>query len=222
MLRFLSYMVNFFMPQQCLGCQAPMPAVSVQPVCDACRSGLRPYPAPLYETPSVSIRAVLCYEGLAVRLVHLFKYRGLSCAQKILRGIVGQYLREHTALYNRDRFDYICPVPLHWLKYIKRGFNQSAVIAGWAGECLRPVPVAQCLRKNRYTHSQTRLTREMRRVNVHRSISLKKNWKERLRGKNVLIVDDICTTSSTLKECIRVIRSARARQVHCLVIAHGK
>lgn len=115
----------------------------------------------------------------------------------------------------------VVPVPLHWLKKWRRGFNQAEIIARGvaeglafrqtgAGEPAGSIPVAaRLLRRRRYTSTQTRRSAQSRQSNVSGAFALNRREAERLRAAGVthiLIVDDVLTTGSTLKECIRLLQ----------------
>lgn len=91
--------------------------------------------------------------------------------------------------------DVIVPVPLHWRKRMSRGYNQCEQIAYGVGE-KTGLPVATNLRAARRHSTQTHLSREERQRNIKGVFKVRKA--EALAGKHILLVDDICTTGSTL------------------------
>ncbi len=92
--------------------------------------------------------------------------------------------------------DAIVPVPLHWTRRLKRGYNQSHIIALGISEALGGVPVVGgCIVRRRNTVTQTRLGGELRRTNVKGAFFLKRP----LPPGHILLVDDILTTGSTLE-----------------------
>jgi ComF family protein len=158
------------------------------------------------------------YDGALRRLVHLLKYEQLRPAAQVLGAKLAQAV-------DPSRFDgeepvLVIPVPLHKKKLRQRGFNQSEMIARAA---MRHLPtsrfelLAGCLRRTRETASQTGLTRHQRRENVRGAFVVARE--EKLRGRSVLLVDDVYTTGTTLNECARVIRAAGAKQVVVATVA---
>lgn len=91
--------------------------------------------------------------------------------------------------------DFICPVPLHWRKRMKRGYNQSEMIASGMSSVLK-IPVSRDLVARKGHKTQTHLSREQRQSNTKGVFKLKNP--DRYSGKHILIVDDICTTGSTM------------------------
>ena len=95
--------------------------------------------------------------------------------------------------------DVLVPVPLHWLRKLQRGYNQSLLLCrGIAEVWPRPV-VKDVVVRHRYTRQQSRQLGPQRGTNVEGAFSLKHG--ERLAGKHVLLVDDVLTTGATLGAC---------------------
>ena len=115
--------------------------------------------------------------------------------------------------------DILVPVPLHRKSKSRRGFNQSELLITELLRRLdREVSVNNLVRIQN-TRSQIILSREERIKNVTNAFQVKNP--ELFVNKNVLLVDDVCTTGSTLNECARSLKSAGAQKVYGLVLAHG-
>lgn len=101
-----------------------------------------------------------------------------------------------------DCFDGIVPVPLHWFKYLKRGYNQSDIFARGLSAILG-IPVYKALQRTTYRKSQTKVTqREARSHNVEGVFAPRAHTTRRYAGQHLLLVDDVLTTGSTASECI--------------------
>lgn len=111
--------------------------------------------------------------------------------------------------------DIVIPVPMTKRSLLRRGFNQSALIAReiskWKG---MPLDI-DCLQKTKETAPQVGLRAEERMKNLRGAFSVSDD----LRGKKVLLVDDVMTTGTTLRECSKALLKAGAESVACLVIA---
>jgi competence protein ComFC len=119
----------------------------------------------------------------------------------------------------KDRsFDAVVPVPLHPLRRREREFNQAEVLSR---ELARRQGLAVCeaLDRLRYTVTQTHFDRRRRMQNLRHAFGLRRNAP--VRGKDLLLVDDVLTTGSTLDECARVLLAAGARSVRALTVARG-
>ena len=145
-------------------------------------------------------------------LLHAVKYGGNVATGRWLGRILGEKMRE--AAYPLP--DVIVPVPLHWRRQWKRGYNQAEVIARGISEGLSgDIPVlTDILRRVRYSTSQTRMSVGSKWENVSGSFVLIDNRTaaERLSGRHVLLVDDVLTTGATAEACwdaLRVIPDVR-------------
>ena len=126
---------------------------------------------------------------------------------------------ERTNIKNME-FDYIIPVPLHWTRYAKRGYNQAEVMAKFLGKKLN-IPVLNILKRKKRTSFQSRLTLVERKENVKNVFAVKKkykdNYKELLNDKRILFIDDLCTTGATLKNTARVLIDSKPQSLSAIV-----
>ena len=108
------------------------------------------------------------------------------------------------------------PVPLHPQKRRQRGYNQSSLLSRDLGRIVGLPVVEGSLFRSRHTQRQVDLSREERQLNVAGAFSL---HDKRLKGKEVLLVDDVCTTGTTLDSCAKVLKLGGVRRVWGLTIA---
>ena len=120
-----------------------------------------------------------------------------------------------------------CPVPMHFKKFIKRKYNQSALLlktmAGFAklnGETdFNNKITHNLIRKKHNTEAQASLSQYNRRRNVKNSFEITKDFAKDLAGKNIIVIDDVTTTTSTLNEIARVLKNEGANKVYALTVA---
>ena len=110
------------------------------------------------------------------------------------------------------------PIPLHPNKFKKRGFNQAQIIADFFSKFLR-VGLADNLIRIKDTQAQAQIAKNQARYFNMRGAFEAKN--DTLIGSNIILVDDVMTTGSTLKEAARVLKTAGARKVYVLTLAKG-
>ncbi len=154
--------------------------------------------------------------GAVRELIHRLKYSG----QFHLRNILADWL--WSAFSDRritqETFDAIVPVPLHPVRIRERGYDQVSalgeIVARRAGK-----PLLKCLRRMRYTQTQTILDRDNRVRNLHNAFDLGKSTA--VLGKRVLLLDDVLTTGTTLHECAKVLLSGGAASVRAVTVARG-
>lgn len=135
---------------------------------------------------------------------------------------LGQRLGEQAASQARERRTLVCPVPMHWTRRWRRGYNQAELLARSAAKAMG-VNVAPLLRRTRYTRPQTVVAPSQRASNVRNSFSAAP---VDLRGWTVWLVDDVKTSGATLHASARLLRQAGASMVNVAVVAvadpHGK
>ena len=154
--------------------------------------------------------------GVVRDLIHQFKYNRQVHLRHLLARMLCEGFRD--ARLDDLRPDAIVPVPLHPTRKREREFNQAEVLALSAGKRLG-LPVADCLRRTRYTLTQTHFHREERFGNLEGAFALKPG--ARVEGKVLALVDDVLTTGSTADACARVLREAGASAVVVITVARG-
>lgn len=219
----------------CAACDRPLDRPTHGPVCQPCWNSILPITPPTCDTcgdplPSWRVislehrscprcrrrgtrvtraRAIGEYSGSLRSIVHALKYDG--------RRSLAKQLAARIAAHGADVLDgahCVVPVPLHRSRQRARGFNQAAEIARHL-----PVPVHDALERVRATQSQTDLAAARRHANVRNAFALRRRGN--VRGRIVVLVDDVSTTGATLEACTRVLLDAGAREVRALTAARA-
>ncbi len=115
-----------------------------------------------------------------------------------------------------DSVDVIIPVPLHPTRLRERGFNQSYLLAKAVGDQLKIQVWEKALSRTRYTQPQAKMQRKERLRNVTDAFNVNPIFN--IKSKNIVLVDDVFTTGSTMNECARTLCLAGARTVTSLSI----
>ena len=145
-------------------------------------------------------------------VVHALKYRGAwKIVFPLVPSLVAQWQRY--AMIS----DVLLPVPLHPQRKLRRGYNQSEVLARALGAALHLPVLNNVLVRTRNTASQTKLNRTERRSNVLGAFSCKNP--EAIQGKTVTLVDDVATTGATLDACAVVLLNQGAASVNAFTLA---
>jgi ComF family protein len=190
----------------CISCRTPFVnpfPLDAEGRCALCRSGLRAFDA-AYSFGS--------YGGALRQLIHLLKYDRM----RPLAGPLSAFLLR--SLPRDEAFDLIVPVPLHWRRQWKRGFNQSELLARGLSRSTG-IPVSRALRRVKAGAAQAGLSNSARRRNV--SQAFRCGAGEALRGKRVLLLDDVMTTGSTATACARALKGAGVARVALLTLARA-
>ena len=200
---------KFITAPQCCVCGVPYsfdPGADV--VCGACNRA-----PPVFDRA----RAVFRYDELGRRLVVGFKHGDRTHGAPTF----GRWLSRAGAELIADA-DVVAPVPLHRLRLMRRRFNQSALLA--QAICRNPVGqdlqfVPDLLLRRRHTPSQAGLNAVQRRRNVRNAFAINQRRTGQIKGKRILLVDDVFTTGATVSECARILNQAGATGVDILTMA---
>jgi ComF family protein len=158
--------------------------------------------------------SVYHYEGLIRELIHRFKYnRGTWLAPAFAASMA-----EHCRLHGGSVADCVTAVPLHWLRYLHRGYNQAELMARLVAAALgleyRPLLV-----RARRTRQQALLDSASRNQNMAGVFRAK--GRKNIIGSRILLVDDVMTTGSTLTAAAAELKTAGAANVEILTLARG-
>ncbi len=199
-MRFFEVLLDLLFPRRCIFCGELMEEQG--PACKACEGSLPFREETLCsETmePLDGLYCALSYEKQLPRGIANFKFHGKSHLavyfSQLMMTKMGQQLR-------KGQFDLVVAVPMQGSKLRKRGYNQARSLAEQLSKELQ-VPCSGCLKKIRRTKTQHELSGWERRSAQKDSYGC-----EALHGEKILLVDDICTTGSTLKECACTLKAA--------------
>ena len=200
--------------QRCRRAMAPI----AEPVCRGCGQGIAQGTlcASCRSTPLAleGIRSAYYFEGPLREAIHAFKYKGV----RMLGQPLGEMLYDGFSRYQLAA-DIIVPVPLHPSRQGQRGFNQSLLLAEHLAQQTGLRLAAHELRRTRNTPSQVGLHAQQRRANVHDAFV----WSGApLQGQRALVIDDVCTTGSTIEACAAALSTAGAASVWGLTLARER
>ena len=229
-------LMDLLFPPFCPLCQERMEEDD-QTICAACRNGLAAVGAPRCPVCGArcagrrrgngcefcpprpihfdSARAAVLYAGPGAEAVKALKFRARVELAAVMARKMAPVLAEE--LLSQRPVDWIVPVPLHFTRRLRRGFNQSELIGRELGR-LAGVPLLDgALRRIRRTRQQTFLEVKERRKNVEGAFAVADS--QAVLGRRLLLVDDVFTTGATCNACARVLREAGAEAVEVFTFA---
>jgi ComF family protein len=156
------------------------------------------------------------YEGIIKELIHEFKYKGKDYLGAVLSRLMTEFVREYNLPI--DFIDFIIAVPLHKRRLREREFNQAQILSNRIADEFNKTVLNDRLIRLRYTKTQTELEIDERLLNVKDSFSVTKT--QDLKGKNILLVDDVLTTAATCSEAAYALKNAGAGIVFVLTLAN--
>lgn len=240
----LRELTDLIAPPACLLCSAPLlPAAAVPssapgdaPVCGGCRARLMANRPPACQRCGLPIRAsfdavVTCrlceetppafdaarapwrYSGAARQAIRSFKFRR--------RWRIGRWLARHMAACAASTLplaevDAVVPVPMHRLKRWLHGYDPACELSRRLAQLLEKPHVPSALHRARWTRPQARLAWRARRANVRRAFRADPGA---VRGRRVLLVDDVLTSRATADACAEALKRSGASRVYVLTAA---
>lgn len=214
-----STIVPSIFPAVCFGCERLLRHDDPLALCTRCRPLQTRLPQSLAERAGV--RAVWSYDGPISRAVVALKFTGALA----FAGPLGRLLAEDPRLVGDSSgraIELVVPVPLHWRRRLLRGFDQSEELARWAlrhrarTHGVAPPLGHRVIRRIEPTRPQTDLDARERELNVAAAFAVAKP--EQVRGRRVLLIDDVTTTGATARACAGALRNAGAASVECLAL----
>ncbi len=189
----------------CRLCACELPPFSNLRMCQNCRRTKH------YVNQTWSLYA---YNDSMKKLFHLIKFK----RKRTLLHIFEQEIKRFAEETSLPSFDCLIPIPLDWKKKWERGFNQSNILASFLKSFLN-CPIQEWLKKRKATPAQSLLAKRDRERNLLNSFRVAHS--NRLDGKNVLLVDDIYTTGTTVNECARILKGNGACTVSVFTVARA-
>lgn len=198
--------LQFLSEPLCARCGLPFEiAVDPDQVCGACNA--KP---PAYNRA----RAALVYGDVSRELVLGLKYQGRRDGLVLLSGWMAAAGKQMLA-----EADLIVPTPLHYLRLVRRGFNQSGWLAAAIARSSGVRLSVDALKRVRATPIQGGLSAEGRRRNVQGAFRVRKSRAGLVKGKRIVLVDDVLTTGATAEACTLALKRAGAGCVDVLTLA---
>lgn len=220
--KIISFITNIFFPNKCCVCKN---LITDKDIC-ICKSCL--LEMPLQPQKDSSVKERLYGSPIFSDLFYLYNYSHYSHFSKIIKSFKYKSFRNiskfisSSAIENIDleklNIDLIVAVPIEHKKLITRGYNQSLEIAKHIAKHLNK-PYTDKIVKRRHSRSQTSLTKRQRMENAKSAFYLNTSFDCDIKGKTILLIDDVLTTGNTLLFCMDELERAGANKVFVFVSA---
>ncbi|VAX35904.1 Competence protein F homolog, phosphoribosyltransferase domain; protein YhgH required for utilization of DNA as sole source of carbon and energy [hydrothermal vent metagenome] len=225
-------------PPHCLSCSIPLKHHTPQKkLCQPCHDSIEfnhppfcpkcsRYLGPLSErvrckpcsanNPDFNFAWGACIYNKHLRnLLHIFKYQQKTSLRHVFAQSMINFIQRHN--FDIAQFDIIIPIPLSWARKRERGYNQAGLLANPISKTFN-IPIShKILKRNRYTESQTHLSQKERWTNITDAFTIKNS--SDVKGKNILLIDDLLTTGATTSEAARTLKHSGAQTVGLLTLA---
>lgn len=240
LLRHINTFLDILFPKKCLACNARIDESAIDNlICTECWGKIKRNLPPFcyscgrrLEKPNFAKNLCLrclrqrlhfdrafspcVYEGVIKELIHEFKYAGKEHLGPPLSRLMIEFIKEYAL--PMDCIDLIIPVPLHKTRLREREFNQAEILSRHIADEFNKNVSGDSLVRSRYTKTQTELETDKRLLNVKDSFLVAKE--RDVRGKNILLVDDVLTTAATSSEAACALKKSGAGIVFVLTLAN--
>lgn len=229
------WLLNTLLPRACLHCLEDLHYMHQGPLCPACFAGLEPVPALSCQVCGLPLagggascpdcrgrapgaldlaRSAYVFNPQLRSLLHAFKYRGREDLAGWLAAGMAAGLRRTPELAG---YNFCAAVPLHSAKLRARGFNQAELLAAGLAPAAGLFRLEGAAGRRRDTPSQTSLSKTERKLNMEKAFEVLRP--ELVRGRNVLLIDDVATTLATLESLAAELKKAGAKSVAAFTLA---
>jgi ComF family protein len=224
--------LNILFPESCPVCNRKSDDHRTAPICSSCWETVIPYTGAACRRcgkPLVSNESSICgachkngpyfdgaqsfglHEGALQKAISLFKFH------RIKRLSIP--LSEKLSMMKLPHVEMVLPVPLHKKRLREREFNQSALLAGEIARRSDIVLMLNTLIRKKNTLPQVGLSAKERRKNIRNAFEV--TDPQAVKGRRLMLVDDVFTTGATAQECSKVLKKAGAKEVHVVTLTHG-
>jgi ComF family protein len=166
----------------------------------------------LHNKPSFDIaRSLMKFDEHSQKIIYAFKYYDqMSIAHIFAKMLCQRYIKE---IFNADL---VVPVPMHKFKRLFRKYNPSQILADSIAQIIHKPLRLDLLIKSKWTKSQTALSKVERQKNLSNSFAC--NSKYLIHNQNILLIDDVFTTGTTVQKCSQILKLAGAASIIVLTI----
>ena len=195
--------IQFLEPPWCDICGTP----DIKGLCDACATS-----PPRYG----QLRTIAFYQTTLQEAIHLFKFEKKKVFAQHLIQLINAHIPADCSIAT---YDFILPIPVHKKRLRERGFNQATLLANGIAK-IEDVPVlTDTLVRKRHTVAQSSLDREARQQNIVGAFEVRNP--EVIRGKRLLVIDDVFTTGATIREAVNELWTVDPAEVDVLTLARA-
>jgi len=206
-----TFATNLVYPPTCAACKKWLPRRTV--FCPVCYAQIQPIASlPLHLTKkwTIPVLAIADYRAPIKQLILAKSWSNIAATRQLAELI----WYETTLRYHP--FDHLVPIPLHWTRYARRGYNQAHEIAHYLSR-KSGTSVSNLLKRHRYTPFQSSCSKEGRSENVRGAFALTDASAKLYTGKNLVLVDDLMTTGATLTAAARELTKLKPASITAVV-----
>ena len=224
--------VVFLYPAECRVCEEFLGVTSVPYICNNCWQDIQfleslwcdicgiPGVDGRCDTCAISpprygkLRSIAFYQTTLQEAIHLFKFEKKKVLVQHLIQLVNAHMPLDCCIAD---YDFVLPIPIHKKRLRERGFNQATLLANGIVEAEGVPVLTDMLVRKRHTVAQSSLDREARQQNIVGAFEVRDP--DIIRGKNLLVIDDVFTTGATIREAVSELWTADPAEIDVLTLA---
>ena len=224
--------ITFLYPAECRVCKEFLGTTSVPYICNNCWQDIQFVEPPWCDicgTPSINglcdacaitpprygkLRAVAFYQTTLQQAIHFFKFEKKKVFARHLTRLLNAHIPSDCSI---AEYDFILPVPIHKKRLRERGFNQATLLANGIAKAEGVPVLTDTLVRKRHTIAQSSLDREARQQNIVGAFEVRNP--DVIRGKQLLVIDDVFTTGATIHEAVSELWTADPAEIDVLTLA---
>lgn len=209
----LSYLLSFFYPNRCPFCGDVLQPLNT--CCDRCRQKIKIQTGKYFIGNRWLCTSPFRYIGLPKQAVLKLKFNSCGQISSSMAKYMTDAIKESFSDYS---FDVVTFVPMHKKRKRKSLYNHSKLLALEIAKNLS-LPMKNLLIKAEYSKPQHKLSGNERLKNIKGTFRVNDKAVDFIKGKTILLCDDVLTTGSTLSECCRILEKAGAKDIFCVTFA---
>lgn len=214
-IRWLYWLGNAFYPERCPYCNRNIEPEEI--ACDDCiKDVLAKHKAIKSGVGGFRCISSFVYGGKIRRILLRIKYHEKT---QFIAQLAELLAMDILMIYRNYNFDIITAVPMHWIDELDREYNQSVILAKKLGE-LTGIPYLKTMEKIKRTEKQHNLNYAKRKTNLIGAFQVIDP--EQIKGKRILVIDDILTSGNTLAVCCKTLNRAKPELICCATLATAK
>ncbi len=232
MKKFLNFITSILFPRTCSVCGKTLPFSSEQNICNNCLENIPKLEGLICHKCSLPLpdggatcsdcksnkdiyfevlKAPYTYSTQMKKLIKNLKYSRKQFLAKDLAAELAKFIVKESI--DKD-IDVVVPVPMHWFKKWRRGYNQAELLAENVAKIINK-SMCNALIRTKYTKPQFNLRKGQRKENLEDIFKINKKYVDTIKNKKILLIDDIATTCSTANQCAKVLKNLKSK---CIVV----